>query len=137
MSSGNTPESSKPSQTYTASCHCGRFKYHVTHSPPLSDPEASVTNCNCSICSRNGYLLIYVPESFVQFEKGSHDELTKYTFGPKHKIAHYFCPSCGTSCFAQSTDPNFYGDMKVVNVRTFHDLDLKSLTLKEVDGKNF
>ncbi|KAF2266079.1 glutathione-dependent formaldehyde-activating enzyme family protein, partial [Lojkania enalia] len=123
--------------TYTGSCHCSRFRYTVTHSPPLSDPECTVTECNCSICAKNGYLLIYVDNSNIHFENGAFEELTKYTFGPNHKIAHYFCPSCGSSCFAQSTDTEGpYATMKAVNVRTFHGLDLKGLNLKEVDGKN-
>ena len=66
----------KPSETYIGSCHCGNFKYRVTQSPPLSDPESSVTQCNCSICARNGYLLIYVPDSSVAFENGSFEDMT-------------------------------------------------------------
>lgn len=61
--------------------------------------------------------------------------MTEYTFGPK-RLAHYFCPTCGTSCFAQSTDPSAFGDVRGVNVRTFHDVDLNALKLKEMDGKS-
>ncbi|ORY19433.1 glutathione-dependent formaldehyde-activating GFA [Clohesyomyces aquaticus] len=129
-------EAPKPSETYAGSCHCGGVSYKVTHSPPLSDPSATVSNCNCSICSRNGYLLIYVPDAQLSFEKGAWEDLTKYTFAPKHRIAHYFCPKCGTSCFAKSTTEEFYPDYTAVNVRTFQDVDFKSLNLKDVDGKN-
>ncbi|KAF2739350.1 hypothetical protein EJ04DRAFT_573328 [Polyplosphaeria fusca] len=127
---------SKPSETYHGSCHCGRFSYAVTYSPPLSDPDASVVECNCSICARNGYLLIYVDVSHINYEKGVFDELKKYTFA-NHEIAHYFCPTCGTSCFAKATATEGpYANMQAVNVRTFQGLELKSLNLKEVDGKS-
>ena len=59
-----------PSATYNASCHCGAVAYRVTVSPPLDHPTSSVSSCNCSICVRNGYLLIYVPSKDVEFEKG-------------------------------------------------------------------
>ncbi|KAF2468053.1 glutathione-dependent formaldehyde-activating enzyme [Lindgomyces ingoldianus] len=127
-------EDPKPSQTYPGSCHCGRVTFKVK-SPPLSDPAAGVASCNCSICSRHGYIFIYVPHADLTFDKGSFGELTQYTFG-SHRMGHYFCPTCGTSCFAKSLDPTFYGEHTAVNVRALHDVDLKSLTMKEHDGKS-
>lgn len=77
MSSTENPAEPAPlSATYTGSCHCGRFKYNVTHSPSLTDPASEVTDCNCSICTRNGYLLIYVQDKNIVFEKGSVDDFT-------------------------------------------------------------
>ncbi|KAF2679337.1 glutathione-dependent formaldehyde-activating protein [Lentithecium fluviatile CBS 122367] len=138
MSSTESPASAAaPSATYNGACHCNKIKYTVTQSPPLTDPTAEVIDCNCSICSRNGYLFIYVPDKDVTFEKGTLDDLRKYTFAPRHKIAHYFCPTCGTSCFSKSTDPEYYPDYLAVNVRAFEELDLKALKLKQVDGKNY
>lgn len=64
------PSTTAPSQSYPASCHCGAFAYTVTASPPLSDPAATVMQCNCSICERNGYLFIYAPNERVVFTKG-------------------------------------------------------------------
>jgi hypothetical protein len=80
--------------TDKASCHCGAFAYNVTASPPLDDAKAevirkycaieshvgdSVTNdvaeCNCSICTRNGYLFTYTTNSNVEFTKGEFDGL--------------------------------------------------------------
>ena len=57
-------------KTYKASCHCGAFAYDVT-TASLDDASTEVTRCNCSICMRNGYLLIYVPNDQVIFERGS------------------------------------------------------------------
>jgi hypothetical protein len=104
-----------------ASCHCGAFTYTVTASPPLDDPKTEVmrpflpqtpkiqqhhtdssTECNCSICTRNGYLFIYTPNAAISFTKGEFSDLTEYRFGPKPKVAHYFCGTCGSSCVARS-----------------------------------
>jgi hypothetical protein len=65
------PAADAPTRTYDASCHCGAFKYTVTASPPLDDPNAVLMECNCSICVSNGYLLIYVPNNHVVFSNGS------------------------------------------------------------------
>jgi hypothetical protein len=68
------PSRDAPKATYKASCHCGAFNYTVTASPPLNDPSATVIECNCSICTSNGYLFIYVPDDRVVFSKGSIEE---------------------------------------------------------------
>ncbi len=68
------PPATAPTQTYDASCHCGAFKYSVTASPPLDDPNAVVMECNCSICVCNGYLFIYVPNERVVFSNGNIDQ---------------------------------------------------------------
>lgn len=67
----SAPAADAPTATYNASCHCGAFAYTVTASPALDDASAAVMECNCSICARNGYLFIYVPNSRVVFSKGS------------------------------------------------------------------
>lgn len=76
MSSTDSPApAAAPSETYNGSCHCGKVKYTVKQSPPLTDPSVEVGECNCSICLRNGYLFIYIPEKDVVFEKGTLDDL--------------------------------------------------------------
>ncbi|KAH7408389.1 Mss4-like protein [Phaeosphaeria sp. MPI-PUGE-AT-0046c] len=130
------PVAEAPSKKYNASCHCGAFKYTVEASPPLDDPAAEVTICNCSICDRNGYMHIYPPDSRVEFTKGDISKFTSYTFG-SHKVAHYFCGTCGSSCMARSVDPSFFAGITCINVRMLEGVDLKALKIKEVDGKNF
>ena len=46
----------KSTGTYEAGCHCGYIKFSVTLTPAL--PETKVLNCNCSACTRFGYLLV-------------------------------------------------------------------------------
>ena len=52
----STAETLKESGTYDAGCHCGYISLSLTLSPPL--PEYTVLNCNCSMCTRAGYLLV-------------------------------------------------------------------------------
>ncbi|KAH4237029.1 hypothetical protein HBI56_123760 [Parastagonospora nodorum] len=131
------PDANAPKKKYDAACHCGAFAYTVTASPPLDDPSAEVIECNCSICSRNGYLYIYPPNSSVEFTKGDISEFKSYTFGPNAKVAHYFCPTCGSSCMARSIDPNFFPGMTCLNVRMLDGVDLKALKIKFADGKSY
>jgi hypothetical protein len=82
-------------QTYDALCHCGAVQYTVTLSPPLA--KQKVVECNCSICSRNGYLLVYPSrEQFVL--KSGEVALRSYSFGPKNN-SHKFCGRCGSAVF--------------------------------------
>lgn len=127
MSSNETPISpttGRPlpaSQTYTGGCHCGLVSYTVKLSPPII-PAANdtttkpmpVTQCNCSICTINGHLMVYPLESQITWHSGR-DEMTSYNFGPA-RITHHFCPRCGTSVGGKSNDPNFFKDNRALNV---------------------
>jgi hypothetical protein len=79
--------------TYSASCHCGLVQYSVLLSPPL--PHCKVVSCNCSICTRNGYLLVYPERSQLHMKSGE-EVLTTYTFGVKRNL-HRFCAKCGSA----------------------------------------
>lgn len=91
----STMSPSPSSHTYAVSCHCGTITYIVTLSPPL--PSQPIRRCNCSICFRNGYLLIYPPRSSVTFSSDAIDtKVGVYEFNNKtgeHKI----CLKCGNS----------------------------------------
>lgn len=80
-------------QTYAASCHCGSVQYSVLLSPPLA--QWKVVWCNCSICTRNGYLLVYPERSQLQVKSGE-DILRDYSFGVK-RVLHRFCSRCGSA----------------------------------------
>ena len=108
MSSPETPSK----VWYEANCHCGAIKYKV-FAPPLE--TLTVTNCNCSICCKNGYLNIYPKRTDVLFERGE-DRIKGYFFGEK-KCMHKFCPTCGSSLFV---DPHMDdAELMVVNVCVF------------------
>ncbi|KAF2113311.1 Mss4-like protein [Lophiotrema nucula] len=142
MSENRTPTvhtlmSNAESKKYQASCHCQLIRYNVTLSPGLDDPDSWVVECNCSICSRNGYLNVYVQTECIEFETiGLESELVeKYRFG-KQRVQHYFCSRCGSSIMAESIEPGFYEGVKALNVRMFKDVDLKTLQRREVDGRS-
>jgi len=93
---------------YNAKCHCRAVTFTVR---VLSLPDHEVTSCNCSICSRNGYLMIEPDRKGVEFHTG-YDHMVSYFFGDR-KGAHRFCPTCGSSILV-----DFDGDSKLyVNVR--------------------
>jgi len=132
-SSPTSPTGSKPKAgTYDGSCHCGKVTFTMKMSPPVEDGK--VTSCNCSICSANGYLMVYPLESNVTWHSGF-DDLTVYNFGPE-KIDHSFCSVCGTSICAMSNDPNFFADNRAINVRTLKGVDVDKLSLRKVDGRS-
>ncbi len=99
MSSPAPAPSTTPTKTYDGNCHCGLVRYTVTTTPLESQ---KVTRCNCSICSKNGYYLIYPSASDVVFHQGR-DQLTSYRFASK-KADHRFCPTCGSSVLCTYDD---------------------------------
>jgi hypothetical protein len=112
---------------YKGSCHCGRISYEV------EGELGPVIECNCSHCSRKGYLLWFLPRDKLRLATGSNDMAT-YMFN-KHVIEHKFCSHCGTAPFGFGTSPS--GDATVaVNVRCLEGLDLTTLQRKPFDGRS-
>jgi hypothetical protein len=106
---------SSESKVYTGSCHCGKNSFSVNVSPPLDSEKSAVISCNCSICTRNGYLLVFSNLSDLTWEKGGFDDMKVYKFG-RQTLSHYFCPECGGTFAAHGT---MGGVEKVgMNVRT-------------------
>ena len=90
--------------------------------------------CNCSHCSRKGFLLWFVPRAQFKLLQGA-DRLTTYKFN-KHIIAHQFCTHAAVSPFAYGKDPSG-AEMAAVNVRCLTDIELSSLKRIPVDGRSF
>jgi hypothetical protein len=113
---------------HRGSCHCGKVSYEVH-----VDLSAEVASCNCSMCSRKGWLLTFVPEDKFRLH-GGEAQLTDYLFHKK-VIHHLFCATCGVASFARAV---FKGQPTVaVNVRCLEGVDLKALRIKDVDGARF
>jgi len=112
---------------YKGSCHCGRIAYEV---------EGEITqlmDCNCSICSRKGSLLWFVPRQ--QFRLLTPPEnLSTYTFN-KHIIQHHFCSTCGINPFSEANDPSGK-PVAAVNVRCLEHVDFSSLPVTHFDGRS-
>jgi hypothetical protein len=114
-------------KTYTVSCHCGRIKYEVTGE--LNE----VTDCNCSICSRAGYLHWYVEATQVKLLTPQ-PSMSTYVWR-KLSTYHHFCPVCGNAVLRSMVSPNRTNRLSV-NVRCIEGLDLSTLNIKPLDGKN-
>jgi len=111
---------------FHGSCHCGKVAYDV-------ETEISeVYSCNCSICSRRGSLLWFVPRASFKLLRGDGD-LTNYTFN-KHVIQHKFCKHCGIQSFALGKDPKG-NEMAALNVRCL-DIEYEKLPVKHFDGRS-
>ena len=112
---------------YSGSCHCGNIAYEV------EGTLTEVNECNCSHCSRKGYLLWFVPRDKLTL-KTSADTLATYTFN-KHAIQHRFCSNCGCAPFGEGKGP--HGAMAAINVRCLENVDRSTLKVVPVDGKSF
>ncbi|EPE29846.1 Mss4-like protein [Glarea lozoyensis ATCC 20868] len=84
------------SNTYTGSCHCHLVSFTVVLPRPLSQTE--VCNCNCIICTKNGYLTVY-PKKDDVVVKGE-QELKRYEWEGS-SCTHLFCGGCGSSLFVE------------------------------------
>ena len=115
------------SKTYRGSCHCGNVKYEV------QTDLATVLACNCSICSRAGYLLAFVPAEQFKLLSGQ-DAQSDYQFNTKN-IHHLFCTTCGVRSFGHGTGPDGSA-MYAINVRTLDAVDLDALNIQKVNGKD-
>lgn len=112
---------------YQGSCHCGRIAFEA------EGELAQVMECNCSHCSRKGFLLWFVPRAQLRLATPE-AELATYTFN-KHVIQHHFCPRCGCAPFGFGVDPSGT-PTAAVNVRCLEDLELSSLKRIPFDGRS-
>jgi hypothetical protein len=113
-------------RTMTGGCHCGAVRFRVT-----ADLDR-VTKCNCSICSKKGFLHLIVPPERFELISGK-DNLTTYTFNTR-TAKHTFCKVCGVHPFyVPRSDP----DKIDVNVRCLDDIDLAAISPKHFEGKNW
>lgn len=110
-------------------CHCGKVRYQVE-----LDLGQPVNTCNCSICSKTGTMLAFVPAGKFELLSGE-DALTDYQFYKK-AIHHLFCSTCGIRSFARGQMPDG-SEIRAVNVRCLEGVDLDALTVNQVDGKSF
>jgi hypothetical protein len=113
--------------SYKGSCHCGRIAYEV------DADQAPVVECNCSICSRRGYLLWFLPADKLRLGTPEAD-MAHYTFNT-HRIKHYFCPVCGCAPFGMGADKSGK-KMAAINVRCLQGVDPKTLAVKPFDGRS-
>ncbi|KAJ7827631.1 Mss4-like protein [Mycena olivaceomarginata] len=120
-----------PRIEYRGNCHCGAFKFKLR----VSELNEALS-CNCSICSKNGYLWTFPERDQFTVVKGDESTTLKsYRFG-KQTIMHKFCPTCGTSVM-QARMPNCT-DARIpimgINIRTLEGVDVDSLKVNAFEG---
>lgn len=113
--------------TYQGGCHCGRIAYRV------EGEIDQVLDCNCSLCSKRGGLLWFVPREALALTTPESDYAT-YRFNT-HRLAHHFCPSCGIAPFSEGRKPDGTG-MAAINVRCLEGVDLAALKVVPFDGRS-
>ena len=112
--------------TYEGGCHCGKVRFRVT-----ADLDR-VSECNCSMCAKKGYLHLIV--TLEQFELLSgEDDLATYEFNTR-VAKHHFCLHCGIhSFYVPRSDP----DKIDVNVRCLDGVDVDTLHVTRFDGRHW
>ncbi len=113
--------------TYQGGCHCKRIAFEVEGN------LEQVMECNCSICSKRGYLLWFVPREQVRLTTPESD-LAAYTFGAG-EISHHFCPTCGCAPFGMGADKTG-AVTAAINVRCLEAIELASLKVTPFDGRS-
>jgi hypothetical protein len=115
-------------KSYEGGCHCGRVRFRV------QADLSKVYACNCSICSKMGWRLAFVPEGQFELLAGA-GEQSDYQFNKKH-IHHLFCRTCGVRSFGHGQDKEGKTSYSV-NVRCLDEVGLEAdaLPTHNFDGR--
>jgi hypothetical protein len=111
---------------YGGGCHCGRVRFAV-----LAAAAIEAFECNCSICSKSGFLHLIVPKSRFTLRQGA-EFLVEYQFNTG-VAKHLFCKICGIKSFyIPRSNPDGYS----VNVRCL-DVSAKDVKIMPFDGRHW
>jgi hypothetical protein len=111
---------------YQGSCHCGAITFEV-EAPETLELE----RCNCSICTKSGFLHLIVPRSRFHLLSGE-DRITTYRFNTG-VAQHTFCSVCGIKPFYT---PRSNPDGIDINANCL-DTQPASVTIRDFDGRNW
>ena len=111
---------------YRGTCHCGKIAFEVEG---LIEKAMA---CNCSICSRKGSLLWFVPREQLTVHAAD-ENIGTYQFNKKI-IQHCFCRTCGIHPYAEGMDPNGQA-IAAINIRCLDGLDLEIIPVQQFDGR--
>lgn len=113
--------------THSGGCHCGRVRFEVR-----APADVEVTECNCSMCSKAGYLHLIVPADRFALLQGE-DVLTTYTFNTG-TAKHRFCEVCGVKSFYV---PRSHPDGFSVNLRCLDASTLRTVRVEPFNGREW
>jgi hypothetical protein len=112
---------------HSGGCHCGRVRFEVT-----APARLEVSDCNCSICGKSGFLhLIVAADQFVLVS--GRGDLTTYTFNTG-VAKHTFCAHCGVKPFYI---PRSHPDGVSVNARCIDSETIESMSITPFDGRHW
>ncbi|MDG2990866.1 GFA family protein [Candidatus Synechococcus calcipolaris G9] len=101
-------------QVYGGGCHCGSVRFRV------KIRQWRAIACNCSICTKKGFLHHIVPPSDFELLQGD-DDLTTYRFNTG-TAQHLFCQHCGIHPFYH---PRSHPDQIDVNLNCLDEPNLR------------
>jgi len=107
-------------------CHCGAVRFEAE----LPEPPVPALDCNCSVCSKTGFMHVMVPHSDFELITGR-DALSSYRFGTG-AAEHLFCKTCGVKSFYQ---PRSHPDSWSLNAYCFD--EPVELEIERFDGKDW
>ena len=113
--------------THAGGCHCGRVRFEVE-----APARIEVADCNCSVCSKTGYLHLIVPAERFRLISGG-DALTTYTFNTG-VAKHRFCSVCGVKSFYV---PRSHPDGISVNARCLDAGTVEAMSISPFDGRQW
>lgn len=113
--------------THRGGCHCGRVRFEVD-----APANIEVSDCNCSMCSKVGFLHLIVPRSRFRLQSGN-DALTSYQFNTR-TARHLFCKACGVKSFYV---PRSHPDGYSVNARCLDEETIESMTTTPFNGQDW
>jgi hypothetical protein len=114
------------STTYLGGCHCGKIRYRV------EVEKLEAVQCNCSICSKKGFIHLIVPAARFTLLQGEAD-LNTYTFNTG-TAKHHFCRHCGIHSFYR---PRSHPDGYDINLRCLDDNAIDQFEISAFDGANW
>ncbi len=113
--------------THKGGCHCGRVRFEVD-----APSTIAAYDCNCSICTKSGYLHLLVAADAFRLLRGE-DALRTYTFNTG-VAKHRFCGHCGVKSFyVPRSHPNGIS----VNVNCLDRDNIMSIEISPFDGRNW
>ena len=113
--------------THTGGCHCGRVRFEV-----IAPAKIEVLECDCSICSKCGYLHLIVPDGQFKLLQGE-GSLTLYTFNTG-AAKHLFCSVCGVKSFYK---PRSHPEGISVNARCIDEGSIESMSITPFNGRDW
>jgi hypothetical protein len=112
---------------HAGGCHCGRVRFEV-----VAPAKIEVSECNCSMCSKAGYLHLIVPATRFVLLSGR-EVLTTYTFNTG-TAKHLFCSVCGVKSFYV---PRSHPDGFSVNARCLDPGTVEGMTVTPFNGREW